>query len=81
LVRLDDAAHDRESQARAAVRAGAAIVGAAPGHVEHARQVGPLARRVLATLTRSPLSVVLRRGPAGPVPAHWIWHRFGSVEF
>lgn len=42
---------------------------------------GPLARRVLATLTRSPLSVVLRRGPAGTVPAHWIRHRFGGVEF
>jgi hypothetical protein len=42
---------------------------------------GPLARRVLATLTRSPLSVVLRRGPARPVPASWIWHRFGGVRF
>ncbi len=42
---------------------------------------GPLARRVLATLTRSPLSVVLRPGPAGPVPASWIWRRFGGVRF
>jgi len=42
---------------------------------------GPLARRVLATLTRSPLSVVLRSGPAGPVPASWIWHRFGGAQF
>jgi hypothetical protein len=42
---------------------------------------GPLAPRVLATLTRSPLSVVLRGGPAGPVPASWIWHRFGGVRF
>ena len=42
---------------------------------------GPLARRVLATLTRSPLSVVLRRGPARPVPAGWIWHRSGGVRF
>ena len=42
---------------------------------------GPLHRRVLATLTRSPLSVVLRRGPARPVPAGWIWHRSGGVRF
>ena len=42
---------------------------------------GPLARRVLNTLTRSPLSVVLRRGPAGPVPASWIWHRSHGVRF
>jgi hypothetical protein len=42
---------------------------------------GPLARRVLATLTRSPLSVVLRHGPAGSVSARWTWHRFGDVLF
>ena len=42
---------------------------------------GPLARRVLATLNRSPLSVVLRRGPAGPVPARWVWQRFGGIRF
>ena len=42
---------------------------------------GPLARRVLATLTRSPLSVVLRNGPAGGAGASWIWHRFGGVRF
>jgi hypothetical protein len=42
---------------------------------------GPLARRVLDTLTRSPLSVVLRRGPAGPVPDRWRWHRSGGVRF
>ena len=42
---------------------------------------GPHARRVLATLTRSPLSVVLRRGPAGPVPASWIRDRFGGARF
>ena len=42
---------------------------------------GPLARRVLDTLTRSPLSAVLRRGPAGPVPAGWIWHRSRRVRF
>jgi len=42
---------------------------------------GRLARRVLATLAWSPLSVVLRRGPAGQVPASWIWHRFGGVRF
>jgi hypothetical protein len=42
---------------------------------------GPKARRVLATLTRSPLSVVLMRGPVGPVPASWVWRRFGGVRF
>jgi hypothetical protein len=42
---------------------------------------GPLARRVLATLTWSPLSVVLRPGLARPVPASWIWHRSGGVRF
>jgi hypothetical protein len=42
---------------------------------------GPLHRRVLATLTRSPLSVVLGRGPARPVPAGWSWHRSGGVRF
>jgi hypothetical protein len=42
---------------------------------------GPLAQRVLATLTRSPLSVVLRRGPAAPVPASWTWRQSGGVRF
>jgi hypothetical protein len=42
---------------------------------------GPSARRVLATLTRSPLSVVLRRGPSGRVPARWTWRQFGGVRF
>jgi hypothetical protein len=42
---------------------------------------GPLARRVLGTLTRSPLSVVLGRGPAGPVPPSWIWHRSRGIRF
>jgi hypothetical protein len=42
---------------------------------------GRLARRVLATLSRSPLSVVVRRGPASPVPANWTWRRFGGVRF
>ena len=42
---------------------------------------GPLARRVLATLARSPLAVVLGRGPSGPVPARWVWRRFGGVRF
>jgi hypothetical protein len=36
---------------------------------------------VLATLTRSPLAVVLRRGPAGKVPASWTRYRFGGVRF
>jgi len=42
---------------------------------------GPLARRVLATLTRSPLSVVLERGPAAPVPGSWTWRQFGGLRF
>jgi hypothetical protein len=42
---------------------------------------GPLARRVLGTLARSPLSVVLKSGPAGPVPSDWTWHLFGGVRF
>jgi len=42
---------------------------------------GRLARRVLATLTWSPLAVVLKHAPAGPVPASWVRHRFGRVNF
>lgn len=42
---------------------------------------GPGARRVLATLSRSPLSVVLGRGPTGPVPAGWTWRQFGGIRF
>jgi hypothetical protein len=42
---------------------------------------GKLAARVLATLTRSPLSVVLRRGAAAPVPAGSTWRQFGGVRF
>jgi hypothetical protein len=42
---------------------------------------GSLATRVLATLTRSPLSVVLRRGRVAPVPASWTWRQFGGVWF
>jgi hypothetical protein len=42
---------------------------------------GPGALRVLATLTRSPLSAVLERGSAGQVPASWTWRRFGGVLF
>jgi hypothetical protein len=42
---------------------------------------GQLAPRVLATLIRSPLSVVLRRGPVASVPASWTWRQFGDVWF
>jgi hypothetical protein len=42
---------------------------------------GPLAGRILATLNRSPLSVVLRSGAASPVPAGWTWRRLGGVAF
>jgi hypothetical protein len=42
---------------------------------------GKLAPRVLATLARSPLSVVLRRGRPAAVPAGWAWRQFGGVRF
>jgi hypothetical protein len=42
---------------------------------------GKLARRVLRTLTWSPLAAVLRHGPAAQVPASWIRHRFGGIGF
>ncbi len=42
---------------------------------------GPLARRVLATLTRSPLSVVLAPGPRIPEPRSWRWHEFRGIRF
>jgi len=42
---------------------------------------GKSAARVLATLTRSPLSVVLRRGAATRVPAGWTWRQLGGIRF
>jgi hypothetical protein len=42
---------------------------------------GKLAARVLATLTRSPLDVVLERASQANVPAGWIWEQFGGLEF
>jgi len=42
---------------------------------------GRLAARVLATLTRSPLDVVLGRGPAARVPVGWTWEQFGGIAF
>ena len=42
---------------------------------------GKLAARELGTLTRSPLDVVLSRGPAARVPAGWTWRQFGGVTF
>jgi hypothetical protein len=42
---------------------------------------GKLAARVLATLTRSPLDVVLRRGSAARAPSGWIWDQFGGLAF
>jgi hypothetical protein len=49
----------------------------------HARVTarGPLAGRVLATLTRSPLSVVLAPGRDFPVPRGWTWRDFGGIRF
>lgn len=42
---------------------------------------GPLASRVTATITRSPLSVVLARGRPFRVPAHWRWYDIGGMAF
>jgi hypothetical protein len=42
---------------------------------------GAQARLVLGTLTRSALSIVLRRGPARSVPRSWTWRQFGGVRF
>jgi len=42
---------------------------------------GKLAARVLATLTRSPLDVVVSRGPATKVPAGWTWRQFAGLWF
>jgi hypothetical protein len=41
---------------------------------------GPLANQVFATLTRSPLSVVLASGPQAMVPPGWRWHDFGGIR-
>jgi len=42
---------------------------------------GPLASRVLGTLTRSRLSVVLEAGSRPSVPHNWRWHDFGGIRF
>jgi hypothetical protein len=42
---------------------------------------GPLANKVVGTLTRSASSVVLMDGPHFPVPNHWRWHDFGGIRF
>jgi len=42
---------------------------------------GLLTRRVLATLTWSPLAVVLGHASAGQTHAGWVRHRFGRVNF
>jgi hypothetical protein len=42
---------------------------------------GKQAARVLGTLTRSPLDVVLRRGQVAAVPAGWTWRQFGGLRF
>ena len=43
--------------------------------------VGPKALRVLATLTRSVLPVVLAPGPRLRVPPDWRWHDIGGISF
>lgn len=42
---------------------------------------GRLARRIIATLARSPLDVVLAKGPASPAPKRWVRREFGGVRF
>jgi hypothetical protein len=42
---------------------------------------GPKAKRILATLNRSPLDTVLAAGPARPAPASWVRREFGGVKF
>jgi hypothetical protein len=42
---------------------------------------GPLARKIVGTLTRSPLAVMLERGPLLPVPGNWRWYEFAGVRF
>jgi hypothetical protein len=42
---------------------------------------GPLANKVVGTLTRSASSVVLEDGPHFPVPHRWRWHDFGGIRF
>jgi len=42
---------------------------------------GPLARKIIGTLTRSPLAVTLERGPQLPVPGNWRWYEFAGVRF
>ena len=43
--------------------------------------IGPKALQVLATLTRSVLSVVLAPGPTSRVPPDWRWHNVGGISF
>jgi hypothetical protein len=43
--------------------------------------LGPKARQVLATLTRSPRSVALAPGRPFPVPPGWRWHDYGGIRF
>ncbi len=62
-------------------RAGGRVVLIAPSLGVRITARGPLAGRVIATLTRSPLSVALAPGPAFGVPAGWRWHRFGGIRF
>jgi hypothetical protein len=42
---------------------------------------GPLGNKVLSTITRSPLSVVLAAGRHVPVPHSWRWRDFGGIRF
>jgi hypothetical protein len=42
---------------------------------------GPLGNKVLGTLTRSPLAVVLEAGRHLPVPDSWRWRDFGGIRF
>jgi len=45
------------------------------------RASGPLTRRVMSTLARSALSVMLASGPRAATPANWRWHEFAGIRF
>ncbi|MHB1430949.1 MAG: hypothetical protein ACYCVZ_02370 [Streptosporangiaceae bacterium] len=62
-------------------RPGGRVVVIAPSLGVRISARGPLAGRIVATLTRSPISVVLSSGPEFGVPSGWRWHRFGGIRF
>jgi hypothetical protein len=64
-----------------ATDAGAVITWYVPSLSVELTARGPLAERVLHTLTRSPLDVVLAPGPAPTVPSSWRSGSFDGISF